>query len=188
MSGAADKQQRAHIGMLMVASALMMAHQVAGKASRDAIFLSHFRTAALPAMVTVATITAVAASVVGSRTFVRLGPHRLAPASFALSGVVQIAEWFLLGYEGAHRGDAPSICTSPRSGRCFSPSFWSLMSESFEPRSAKAVFRKDRQGGYARRIMWRTIRGACSRMVRDEGSHAAACGPAPGVRWSALGR
>ena len=66
MSGAAGKQQRAHIGMLMVASALMMAHQVAGKASRDAIFLSQFGTAALPAMVTVATMAADCCSVVGA--------------------------------------------------------------------------------------------------------------------------
>jgi hypothetical protein len=46
MSGDADKQQRGHVGMLMVISALMMAHQVAGKASRDALFLSHFGTVA----------------------------------------------------------------------------------------------------------------------------------------------
>ena len=99
MSGGAVNQ-RVQMRLLMVASALMMAHQVAGKASRDAIFLSQFGTAALPAMVAVATFTAVAASLVGSRMFVRLGPHRLAPASLALSGVVQIAEWFLLGYGG----------------------------------------------------------------------------------------
>src|SRR5687767_5640929 len=134
MSAGAGKQQRAHIAMLMVAAALMMAHQVAGKASRDAIFLSQFGSAALPAMVTVATITAVAASVVGSRTFVRLGPHRLAPASLALSGVVQIAEWFLLGYAGGI-GAIVSYLHLAAFGALLLSSFWSLMSESFEPRS-----------------------------------------------------
>ena len=98
MSGDADKQQRRHVGMLMVVSALMMAHQVAGKASRDALFLSHFGTGSLPAMVTVAAIAAIATSVLGNRTFVRLGPYRLAPVSFAASAVLQIAEWLLLGH------------------------------------------------------------------------------------------
>jgi hypothetical protein len=114
MSRAAGKQQRAPIGMLMVAAALMMAHQVAGKASRDAIFLSQFGTATLPAMVAVAAIAAIVTSVVGSRTFVRLGPHRLAPVSFALSGLLQIAEeiglrgsLFGSGYELFYTAVAP---------------------------------------------------------------------------------
>ena len=118
MSRGADNQ-RAHLGLLMVTSALMMAHQVAGKASRDAIFLSHFGTSALPAMVTVAAIAAIVTSVVGSRIFVRLGPYRVAPVAFALSGVVQIAEWFFCATTGVSRR-ASSTCTSSRSGRCFS--------------------------------------------------------------------
>ena len=102
MSGAEKPAARAdqHADGL---SALMMAHQVAGKASRDAIFLSQFRTADLPAMVTVAAIAAIVASIVGSRTLVRLGPHRVAPVSFAVSGVLQLAEWLLLGTTRASR-------------------------------------------------------------------------------------
>ena len=85
-------------GMAMVVSSLTMAYQVAGKASRDAIFLSQFKTTDLPAMVTVAAIAAIVVSIASSRTLVRLGPHRVAPVSFALSGVLQFAEWLLLGH------------------------------------------------------------------------------------------
>ena len=56
MSGVNHAEQRWQTGMVMAASFLMMSHQVAGKASRDAIFLSQFKTANLPAMVTVAAI------------------------------------------------------------------------------------------------------------------------------------
>ena len=158
MSRAAGKQQRAHIGMLMAASALMMAHQVAGKASRDAIFLSHFGTAALPAMVTVAAIAAIVTSVVGSRTFVRLGPHRLAPVSFALSGVLQIAEWFLLGHS-ARIGACVIYLHVVALGALLLSSFWSLMNESFEPRSAKAFFGKIARAG--------TLGGVCGGLLAE---------------------
>jgi len=139
MSGASHKEERAEIKIAMVISALTMAHQVAGKASRDAIFLSQFSIAQLPVMVTFAALAAIAASLVGSRISVRFGPHRVAPVSFALSGLLQFAEWFVLGY-------------SPRVAACviylhvagigavLISLFWSLMNESFEPRSAKAIF------------------------------------------------
>jgi len=123
----------------MVVSGLMMAHQVAGKASRDAIFLSQFRTADLPAMVTAAAIASVIASIVGSRMFVRLGPHRVAPVAFALSGVLQLAEWALLGY--SPRGAACLIYLHVVAfGAVLLSGFWSLMNESYEPRSAKQLF------------------------------------------------
>jgi hypothetical protein len=119
----------------------MMAHQVAGKASRDGIFLSQFGISALPAMVTAAAIAAIVTSIVGSRILVRLGPHRLAPLSFALSGMVQIAEWFLLGYS-ARIGACVIYLHVVAFGALLLSCFWSLMNESFEPRSAKAAFAK----------------------------------------------
>src|SRR5581483_5429308 len=96
MSAGAPAQQRAQIRMAMAVAGLMMAHQVTGKASRDAIFLSQFRTTDLPAMVTLAAIAAIVASIVGSRTLVRLGPQRVAPVAFALSSLLQLGEWVLL--------------------------------------------------------------------------------------------
>jgi len=129
------------MGLLMVASASMMAHQVAGKASRDGIFLSQFGISALPAMVTAAAIAAIVTSIVGSRILVRLGPHRLVPVSFALSGMVQIAEWFLLKYS-ARIGACVIYLHVVAFGALLLSCFWSLMNESFEPRSAKAAFAK----------------------------------------------
>src|SRR4249920_790920 len=94
MSGSA----RTRSAMPMAVSGLLMAHHVAGKASRDAIFLSQFSTTNLPAMVTVAAIVSIAASIAGSRILVRLGPQRVLPLSFVLSSALQFAEWLLLGW------------------------------------------------------------------------------------------
>jgi hypothetical protein len=54
--------------MAMTVSGLMMAHQVAGKATRDAIFLSQFKTTALPTMVSTAALAAVVISLWRGRT------------------------------------------------------------------------------------------------------------------------
>ena len=97
-------------------------------------------------------------SVVGSRTFVRLGPHRLAPVSFALSGVLQIAEWFLLGHS-ARIGACVIYLHVVALGALLLSSFWSLMNESFEPRSAKAFFGKIGGAG--------TLGGLCGGLLAE---------------------
>jgi ATP:ADP antiporter, AAA family len=77
----------------------------------------------------------------GSRMLVRLGPNRLAAFAFALSGIMQVAEWILFGYR-------PRIAACliyvhvVAFGAVLASAFWSLMNESFEPRSAKTVFGK----------------------------------------------
>ena len=120
---------------------LITAYLVAAKASRDALFLSQFSTSNLPAMVAVAAIGAVAMSMLGSRMLVRLGPNRMTVFSFALSGVMQVAEWMLFGYRP--RIAACVIYVHVVSfGAVLVSAFWSLMNESFEPRSAKTVFGK----------------------------------------------
>src|SRR6202040_2293201 len=89
----------AQIRMAMTVSGLMMAHQVAGKATRDAIFLSQFKTTALPTMVATAALAAVVISFWRGRTLVRFGPFRVTAVSFAASGVLHVAEWMLLRYQ-----------------------------------------------------------------------------------------
>lgn len=158
MSGGQQVEQHWRARTAMSAAFLVMAHQVAGKASRDAIFLSEFKASDLPAMVAVAAITATVASLAGSRLLVRLGPHRVVPATFGLSGLLQAAEWLLLG-------------VSPRSAACviylhvvavgalLISGLWSLLNESFEPRSAKMLFGKISGAG--------TLGGVCGGILAE---------------------
>jgi len=158
MSAGGQAPERAQTRLAMTVAGLMMAHQVAGKASRDAIFLSQFRTSDLPAMVTVAAIAAVAASMLGSRMLVRLGPRRVAPLSFAASSVLQFAEWLLLGYS-ARIAACVIYLHVVAFGAVLISGFWSLMNESFEPRSAKSLF--GRIGGMG------TLGGFCGGLLAE---------------------
>jgi AAA family ATP:ADP antiporter len=132
---------RTQATMAMTVSGLVIGHQVAGKASRVAIFLSQFPTTALPPMVTVAAIVAVAASIGGSRMLVRSGSRRVLPLSLALSGALQLAEWLLLGYN-ARLAACVIYLHMVAFGPVLISAFWSLMNESFAPRSAKGLFGK----------------------------------------------
>ena len=118
MSGAADTSSAHRPAWRWPSSALMMAHQVAGKASRDAIFLSQFRTADLPAMVTVG----------GNRCYrgkhrgqPHAGPVRSATGSSGGLRLERLASTWRVAaarLQRAHRERASSMFTSSRSGRC----------------------------------------------------------------------
>ncbi|MEO8593247.1 MAG: hypothetical protein ABI759_07995 [Candidatus Solibacter sp.] len=141
MSAAEEAQYRPPTRMAMATLGLIMAYLVAAKASRDALFLSQFSTSNLPAMMAVAAMAAVAMSVLGGRMLVRAGPNRMTVFSFALSGILQVGEWMLFGYRP--RIAACLIYVHVVSfGAVLISAFWSLMNESFEPRSAKTVFGK----------------------------------------------
>ena len=141
MSVGGRARHNAQTRIAMAVCGLMMAHQVAGKASRDAIFLSQFRTSDLPGMVTAAAITAIAVSMLGSRMLVRVGPYRIAPVSFLLSSALQFAEWLFLGYQ-ARIAACLIYLHVVAFGAVLLSGFWSLMNESFDSRSAKELFGK----------------------------------------------
>jgi len=77
----------------MAGAGLLMAHQVAGKAARDAVFLSNYDASSLPAMMAAAAITAAGLGLASSRVLSRLTPARVVPWAFALSALLQLAEW-----------------------------------------------------------------------------------------------
>jgi len=118
---------------------LMMAQQVASRAARDGIFLSQFNSSALPTMVAVAAILGLVLSIARARVLVRLGPFRITALSLALSGVLQIGEWLLLG--SYPRVAACVIYVHVVAlGSVLLSGFWSVMNESFDPRTAKSYF------------------------------------------------
>ena len=139
MSSVDQAPHRTQLGMAMAISGLMMAHQVAGKATRDAIFLSQFKISALPTIVAAAAILSVGISIVRGRELLRFGPHRITAISFAASGVLLVAEWLLLGYNPRVAACAIYLHVVAF-GAILLSGFWSVMSESFDPRSAKTVF------------------------------------------------
>ena len=114
----------------------MIAQHVAGKATRDALFLSNFPVTSLPMMLIVASLTAIGASLVTSRLLARAGPWRVVPLAFVLSALLLLGVWWLAT---RHPGAAAVLLFMHISifGGVLISGFWSLVSESFDPRTAR---------------------------------------------------
>lgn len=120
----------------MATAAFMMSHQVGGKSIRDALFLQAFGPERLPAMVMAAAVVSVLLGVFGARLFSRFSPERAVPWSFAVSGMLQLAEWRLVEVNPA-LGAVAVYLHMVAFGAVLLSSFWLLLSEQLDPIEAK---------------------------------------------------
>jgi hypothetical protein len=135
---------------------LIMAHQVAGKAVRDGLFLSQFTPAALPAIMGAAALFSVLLGLLFARRMSRLGPARIVPAAFAIGGVLHWMEFGLLRSPGiVARGITVTVIYLHLVGlgAILLSGFWSIASETFDPRAAKRYFGKITGAGTAGGIL-----------------------------------
>jgi AAA family ATP:ADP antiporter len=129
-----------------VASAAMIAQQVAGKAARDALYLSHFSVSTLPAMMAASAILSLAAVVWFTRLITRYSPAKVVPALFSLSALALLGEWFV-------NLASPSVAAvlvylhTAIFGPAVISAFWSLMNERFDPHTAKRAVARVAGGG-----------------------------------------
>jgi hypothetical protein len=122
---------------LAVATAtVMIAHQVAGKATRDALFLSNFEVTDLPKVTIAAAILSFAAALSIARLLGPLGPTRLVPPMFGFSAFLFLVEWVLIG--GHPRAIAVVVYLHMATfGAVLISAFWSVINERFDPHTAK---------------------------------------------------
>jgi AAA family ATP:ADP antiporter len=124
--------------LAMPVAALMVAHQVAGKAVRDATFLSAWPVSQLPAIVTVTALVVVGTVPLYSRLLERFGPRAVVSIGFLASAVAHLAEWrFASG--GRWTAVVIYLHLAGLSGLLLS-GFWSVMGERFDIQSAKAMY------------------------------------------------
>ena len=90
-----------------VVSAAMIAHQVAGKATRDALYLTSFDVTTLPLMMAASAVLSIFSVVWLSKMILRHSPAKVVPASFAVSGLVLLGAWVLCFF-------APRLASTPR--------------------------------------------------------------------------
>src|SRR5262245_5453465 len=129
--------------IFIVASGLMMAHQVAGKAVRDGLFLSRFAPRDLPKVVVAAALAAVLLGLGFARILGRSGPLRVVPLSFAVGSFLHLAEYAML--QGAGEDVRAVVITIVYLhlvgfGAILLSGFWSIVNEFFDPREAKLRF------------------------------------------------
>ncbi len=120
----------------LIAATTMIAQQVAGKATRDALFLSHFDVTNLPKVVIAAAIASIAGVLVMSRLLSVISPIKLIPVVFGLSSLLYIGEWFLLEYRPGITSIALYLHMAVF-GAILISGFWSIINERFDPHSAK---------------------------------------------------
>lgn len=120
----------------LVSATLMIAHQVGGKATRDAIFLSQYDVTELPKMVIAAALLSMLAVVVMSRLITSFGPHRIVPAAFLFSAGLFAGNWYLYG-TGPQLAAITLYLQMAVFGAVLISGFWSVVNERFDPHTAK---------------------------------------------------
>jgi ATP:ADP antiporter, AAA family len=123
----------------MTGSALMLAHQVAGKAVRDSFFLSNYPATDLPKVVMAAAAISIIFVFIFARLMGRFGPSRMVPVGFFISSLAHVAEYLRVQDSPAQWSLVIYFHIVALSAILLS-GFWSLMSEVFDPRAAKRAF------------------------------------------------
>ena len=121
----------------------MVAHQVAGKAVRDGLFLSRFSPTDLPKVVILAALVSVLLGIAFSRLLSRYGPLRLVPAAIGLGSILHLAEFALLRtLDGYSRAAVITVVYLHLVGfgAILLSGFWSMAGEVLDPRAAKHQF------------------------------------------------
>lgn len=124
------------LAFALIAATTMIAQQVAGKATRDALFLSNFDVTNLPKVVIAAAIASIAGVLLMSRLLSVISPIKLIPVVFGLSSLLYIGEWFLLDYRPGITSIALYLHMAVF-GAILISGFWSIINERFDPHSAK---------------------------------------------------
>jgi ATP:ADP antiporter, AAA family len=119
-----------------VASGAMIAQQVAGKAARDALFLSNFSVKALPLVMGLSAVASLFVTLWFSRMMLRLTPVKVVPAGFAASAAALLGEWALSSVAPKAAAIALYLHTA-LFGAAMISAFWSLINETFDPHTGK---------------------------------------------------
>jgi AAA family ATP:ADP antiporter len=128
------------------AAFLMIAHQVAGKAARDSLFLSSFPVTALPTMLVVSALLSLAGVLLASRAMARWGPARVIPGAFAASAVLMALTW-AVALRARAVGSVLLYLEIAVLGSLLISGFWSQVGETFDPRAAKREIGRIAAGG-----------------------------------------
>lgn len=120
----------------LASATLMIAHQVAGKATRDALFLSQYAVTDLPKVVIAAAVLSMLAVMLISRLLAQFGPSRVIPSAFALSAACFLLNW------GAYAVYPQAVAVvlylqMAIFGAVLISGFWSVINERFDPYTAK---------------------------------------------------
>lgn len=123
----------------MVCSGVVTAQFIAGKATRDALYLAHYDVTTLPAMVVVTSVVSILLAVGSSKGLRRVTPSVFVPLAFAASAVLLLVEWALV-YAAPKAAAGAVYLQISGVGPMLGSGFWLMVGERFDPRTAKKHF------------------------------------------------
>lgn len=138
MATSSDRNETLLTVVATTAVATLIAQHIAGKATRDALFLTYFAVEKLPLMMIVSAAASVAGVVLMSRLLARFGPARLIPVVFGLSTALLMLQWTLVDSRPQVAAGMLYLQISVINSVLIS-GFWSVVNERFDPHSAKRI-------------------------------------------------
>ena len=123
----------------MICAGLVTAQFVAGKAARDALFLSNLDVTTLPAMVFITAAFSILLVVLNAKWLRNVSPATFVPLMFTASAILLLLEWALVALAPMVAGAVVYLHVSG-AGPMLGSSFWLVATERFDPRTAKRRF------------------------------------------------
>ena len=155
----------------MLCAAAVTAQFVAGKATRDALFLTSLSFQALPAMLIAASVCSILLVALHARWAAKVAPTTLIQILSAASGALFLFEWVVRFRAPAATATLLFLHTSAM-GPLLTSGFWLIATERFEPRTAKRRFGQITGAGTVGGLLGALRIGASSRHSRRS-RHAA---------------
>jgi ATP:ADP antiporter, AAA family len=123
----------------MICSGAVSAQFIAGKATRDALYLANLDVTTLPSIVIGTAALSILLVIASSRGLQRVSPATFVPAMFALSGVLLFASWALTFSMPVLAARLVYLQISGL-GPMLGSSFWLIATERFDPHTARHHF------------------------------------------------
>jgi hypothetical protein len=123
----------------MICAAAVSAQFIAGKATRDALFLANLEVTALPLMVIATAGFSILLVAFSSQTLRRVSPTTFVPVAFFVSAALFMAEWALTWLAPAVAAQAVYLQVSGL-GPMLGSGFWLIATEHFDPHTARLHF------------------------------------------------
>ena len=138
MNASLPTGDRTAVAAAALVAALLIAQQVAGRALRDALFLSAYSIASLPGMMLVSALLSVCGSLAFAGAMVRRSPLAVLAGTLVLSTLLFGVEWRLAAEQPRLVAAAVYVQLAVL-GPGMVSGFWSLVNERFDPHTARRV-------------------------------------------------
>jgi ATP:ADP antiporter, AAA family len=123
----------------MICAAAVTAQFVGGKATRDALYLASLDVTSLPLMIVATAVFSIAMVAITSKVLGAVSPATFVPLAFASSAVLLLMGWGLT-YAAPRLGAVVVYLQISGIGPLLGSGFWLIVTECFDPRTAKQRF------------------------------------------------